>query len=598
MNPVVRKSFYKILTICSLMPLMLCQSDQIAGSTSTETGTIQGVAFRKDLQHGASGASLTLVSVDQVPSLYLRKASTKLTVRTDSVGRYTFKSVPEGTYNIIAEQDGLMFCVDSVSPSEKVVDLGVDTLKKPGFITGKIRMEGVDDPRTVFILTIGTNTLTAPANNKGDFTLGPVPEGKFLVRFLSTIDLYTPFDTLINFKSGVNDTLVNPISLPYKGVPVLKKLTAKWDSVMFKAEISWDPIDSSEILGYQLFRGIVGNSLSLKSINDEIIRNSMFTDTTCSLNVSYYYTVKAVGKNGELSNNFSNTDTVNAFGIWEKSREFNLQTTKRYNGPSSFVKDSLLYVVNSSDTIIEIYNSSGTMVSKIGDKSANKFFILLSMCYANGSIYTIEIDSSKSYYDSFTSDKSSKDMFFLVKKLSLKGDLLHVDSIGPTSYQNWSHNMAKLIVTKDETYYLFGYNTPLYWFKESGLKDSIKLEMLTSITAPLQSFTLFNNIFIFGCGTHDTRSQISKMEITKLDKNFIVEKRITSSTYFNTLAVDSTGHIYTIIKNSQLNILNENLDIDCKFPLQPDDYRYIAAENGNLLYIFSLANKISIYEKR
>ena len=75
---------------------------------------------------------------------------------TDNNGNYTI-TLDTGTYNMLANGDSGLAYQDSITTIKgDTVKPPPDTLKPAGTIQGIIQMQPGDDPRTVFILFMGT----------------------------------------------------------------------------------------------------------------------------------------------------------------------------------------------------------------------------------------------------------------------------------------------------------------------------------------------------------------------------------------------------------------------------------------------------------
>ena len=98
---------------------------------------------------------------------------------TDAKGNYAVK-LDTGTYNVLASGDSGVVYQDSITViNDSTIYPPADTLKAPGGVRGRVRLQPTDDARTVFILFLGTNTWGTPDDSTGSFTIGGMAEGTY-----------------------------------------------------------------------------------------------------------------------------------------------------------------------------------------------------------------------------------------------------------------------------------------------------------------------------------------------------------------------------------------------------------------------------------
>jgi len=143
---------------------------------------------------------------------------------SDANGRYSI-NLSSGMYNMFASGSGNLVYQDSIMViTGSTVNLPADTLKVPGSIRGVVQLELGDDPRTVFILFLGTRTFTTPDDTAGNFTISNLAEGKYRVRILTTTPNYAAMDTSLIVIAGTQNVLSQPIVLQYTGIPPIINL--------------------------------------------------------------------------------------------------------------------------------------------------------------------------------------------------------------------------------------------------------------------------------------------------------------------------------------------------------------------------------------
>jgi hypothetical protein len=87
----------------------------------------------------------------------------------------------------------------------------------------------------------------------GSFCLSDLAEGNYDLRIVSTDANYGFLGMHISVTSG-DTTHLDNIKLPFIGTPEIKNLTMQIDTLKQIVKLSWDKIDTSLIIGYNLYR--------------------------------------------------------------------------------------------------------------------------------------------------------------------------------------------------------------------------------------------------------------------------------------------------------------------------------------------------------
>jgi hypothetical protein len=138
-------------------------------------------------------------------------------VITDDQGFYRFQRLGRGSYNLIGDYNGgdLVVLIPKVYYQGGNMDLGTDTLRLPGRITGNVRLEG-KGKAGIFCYLIGTSFLSI-SDETGKFWIYGVPQGKYDLSHAYP-GLQTSMDTEIAVKAG--ETTMRPDrDLVYDTVP-------------------------------------------------------------------------------------------------------------------------------------------------------------------------------------------------------------------------------------------------------------------------------------------------------------------------------------------------------------------------------------------
>jgi alpha-tubulin suppressor-like RCC1 family protein len=202
----------KVLVICTLvLNCMLLSCVSFSGGTETGDARVSGVLYNS----GGSLAKHATVKVFRWKSSPLDNDVMYATAMTDINGVYGFDSLPSDTYNILGSGDSGLSYLDSivVNANDSHTQLPPDTLKPAGSIHGKITLETGDDPRTVQILFMGTDTWVRPDDSSGSFTVSNLAEGSYRIRIIDTLNNYQPKDTVLAVTAGKENPLPNPLSL-------------------------------------------------------------------------------------------------------------------------------------------------------------------------------------------------------------------------------------------------------------------------------------------------------------------------------------------------------------------------------------------------
>ncbi len=278
--------------------ILSCSDKNIAGNgTRTGNPTIAGVLYNADGSR-AVHAKVKFVPVDFDP----RAGSGKSFVPTDSTttndtGHYGADSLPTNTYNLFFSGNGNLAYRDSITirPDSHTV-VPSDTLKAPGSLHGRVRLQPGDDARNVFILFTGSMMLGAPGDSTGKFDVSNMAEGDYRVRFLTTLDNYTPKDTTLRVTAGKTDTLPHDIILHYTGIPVPEGLRFTYDTLRQIVSLFWNkPTAGRPVISYKVYRRLQ-NAPSFSSLQDGV-PDTTFSDSAVLQDAVYEYRVAALDSN-------------------------------------------------------------------------------------------------------------------------------------------------------------------------------------------------------------------------------------------------------------------------------------------------------------
>lgn len=196
---------YLAIFICFCLYLQ-CSTDRIAGSTDeTEIEIISGILIDGVNGGPADGAQVLLYRANNTVS----NKPIDSTI-TNNKGVFKFDSIPKGSYTITAKytltSDTLYFALQNIT-LDLVYDIGTDTLRAPGRISGTVSVEGQASKSGIFCYIPGTSYL-AITDTGGSFTIFSVPPGTYSFGYMH----YKYKDTIIG---GVTVYSDNETKLPH-----------------------------------------------------------------------------------------------------------------------------------------------------------------------------------------------------------------------------------------------------------------------------------------------------------------------------------------------------------------------------------------------
>jgi hypothetical protein len=223
----------------------------------------------------AVNARVRLYPVRHVPD----SSSPVFSTRTDAKGSFAVDSVSSEMYNILGDLDGEFSFQDSVFISGSTKSIPADTLDAPGSIIGVVGLQPGDDPRTVTVQALGTNSFSN-VDVSGHFRLANLGAGKYTTRILTTLPEYTPLFSELTVRVGRNDTLRDTLRILFTGIPAVTDIKAEMDTVNGVARITWRPVNFPSFGGYSVYRDPVGTLDFAKApINTLRLTDTIFLDT-------------------------------------------------------------------------------------------------------------------------------------------------------------------------------------------------------------------------------------------------------------------------------------------------------------------------------
>jgi hypothetical protein len=410
----------KIYAVCmSFLAVFLtsCTKDEITGNgTQIGNPTIVGVIYQPDGKTPAQNATVCLRGKSSLIDIGLKKQKEyNPTVTTNAKGEFALYSVAHGTYVIeCSDKNNHYALYDSVTiiDSTNSVTLPSDTLKPAGVIQGKINLSEGGDLNNIYVLVFGVQRFSVVDSN-GNFTVNNLAEGNYKLRIISNLKDYDLLDTsMISVVS--NDTTKLTISLPFTGIPTVKNLTSNYDTLSRKVTLSWNTVDTSNILGFNVYRcekyelnadlmrgsqnpdstKLVTNPLYTKLTRLTPAKGFSFVDSTGTQNLTYIYKVSAVRKDSaEGSKSEGVTVRIATYFTLDtifNGRFIDKEEIKGWDPTKFIYKNGSFYIV--SDSGIRVFDTLFNRTALWSNVPQRPFEIAADN---NGQIYVSCVDTSK-----------------------------------------------------------------------------------------------------------------------------------------------------------------------------------------------------------
>jgi hypothetical protein len=338
-----------------------CQNPSDANKDNSK---ISGVLYN---ENGSRAAGAKVACIPRNHNPYDSSNSGGDSTTTDDTGAYKFEIMPADTYNVLAQGDsGMAYRDPVIVTNDRNTHVPHDTLRHAGSIRGVVRLEEGGDPRTIFILFMGTRTFTYSDDSFGNFTSGYMARGKYRVRVLTTTPDYLPLDDTFDVRAGMDDVLPDTIELQYTGIPVPKNLRIQYDTLKQIASVSWDQTDSARTKGYNLYRR--HQDSSFVKINGSLLTSPAFMDSSLIQDASYEYKVTVVDKDDDEGAK-SAGDSVSVVSSYVLAGSFGSKGSGdgQFEAPEGIAIDHLgnVYVIDRDQHRIVRFKDDGSFAGNI-----------------------------------------------------------------------------------------------------------------------------------------------------------------------------------------------------------------------------------------
>lgn len=226
-----------------------------------------------------AGVLVALFRSDLVPG-QAATADPVASVTTDAKGQYAFLNIQPGGYNVLASKSGSRAYRDSLYLNAGRVYAGSDTLKTPGVLAGRIKLEPMDSPRLALVQVIGTH-IFVNVDSAGWFALTDMAEGRYRIRIFVADSNYVPEFRVVGIRSGKTDTLPEVIEPFYIGPPRISGMQAQAlpDGVI---RISWNRSRARQPFTYAIFREENDTPFMSGNAMNYLLTDTVYLDTVYS----------------------------------------------------------------------------------------------------------------------------------------------------------------------------------------------------------------------------------------------------------------------------------------------------------------------------
>lgn len=228
----------------ALLGLTGCQDRSADGGTTDGTSTV--VFYLPDGKPAAGARVQVFASSDTT-------RTPRIQVFADANGEVELPVLDSSYYNLVArDKSGRAMFQDSLISDGRTMDYASDTLVATGVVTGRVKVQPQHDPRIVWIALLGAGTYLN-VDDSGRFRIEGVPEGKFtLGGFTKTEGYTTTFKGLRVKRDSTSD--IGILDMVFTGLPVVKNLEARFDTLAGLVHLRWDSIPLRETWRYTVLR--------------------------------------------------------------------------------------------------------------------------------------------------------------------------------------------------------------------------------------------------------------------------------------------------------------------------------------------------------
>jgi hypothetical protein len=186
-----------------------------------------------------------------------RAASDSDSTLTDTLGRYAFQGLDSGAYALLGDfRAGTLVVLRTGILLGEVgtdVNLGVDTLRPPGRIRGRLLLG--DKGKGAVLCYIPGSSYLAVSDDSGRCTISGVPQGRYDVAYSAPGFLIPPDTGVAVFSTRTTDLPDKRLEYdPALSPPAPTGLQGSYDTATEAVTLAWDAVPVSDLEGFVIYR--------------------------------------------------------------------------------------------------------------------------------------------------------------------------------------------------------------------------------------------------------------------------------------------------------------------------------------------------------
>lgn len=294
--------------------------DYTGNLSQTGNGIVAGIVYQSDGKTPAESAGVVIHGKDFFADTTENPSKSINTIFTDADGKFTLCPIDTGAYVIeISDSNNNRCLIDSVHviSLHTCLNLRPAILKPAGAVKGLISLSEGGDPRKVLVLVFGIDRF-ARVDTDGSFRISNLAEGRYDLRFISSLDNYGILDMKHIAVTSAHTTDIDTVKLPFTGIPVSKNVKVSYDTLKQIVSLSWNKPERAVVNSFNVYRkNLDSNTVSAVPLNKSPVTDTIFFDSTGIQNQTYEYNIVAVDKNGNegVKSGGVSVKVVGAFGL-------------------------------------------------------------------------------------------------------------------------------------------------------------------------------------------------------------------------------------------------------------------------------------------
>lgn len=545
---------------------------------------LSGKVYDKQTNEPVPFAQVSLMRWDTSFTVTLSQTIT----RTNSQGGYKYDILPTGIYTLSISKDTKRSFRDTLYIDSASDTSIIDTIDYPASISGIVSMHYSDPPGSVDI-TVRQTHLTYLVDSSGTFLIDSLAKGRYAIRFKSNLDDYSPFDTVIEVVGGENLALGTPVNIPFNGIARVENVMGVWDTSLLKATISWMPLQSGSISGYNIYRSIGTQLPGSEPLCTALSSQMSIDDSSCDIGKTYSYYLKAIDLNGNIGKWISIPATITSVQRYEAVKTIPVSNVRLNNDFSPIaINNRNIYCINAASgrPVITVYDTAGVARELMLSSLVNPW---------NIKVYDTLLYIGD-YADGFDPIEGEK-ITGVIKRFSLNGTFIDTISIKrpienlatPYSGADFVRGpYGDLFFTNSTMVIRYRQNQTI---AASRYPTDVLLSFLTRLDMGKGSIVTLSGYKTFG----PPFCQIALLDTAKLT----VKTKMDFPWWCQGFAADpASGNIYVIANTSTVYVVSEHLTVQEKFVVPSSRFYDIAVDiTDGRIVLFDGKNIVSYRRK-